>query len=261
MPRYFLQLSYKGTNYSGWQVQKNAISVQQLINKALSTLVSRPLSPVALETTGCGRTDTGVHALQFFAHFDWNEKIKSERDFVYQLNGILPDDITIHKVHPVTDDAHARYDATFRTYHYFLHRGKNSFLREFAAPVFRELDIAMLNRLSKELLQHNDFSSFCKSRAQSKTMICKITKANWSEKHGVYKFEITADRFLRGMVRAIVGTMLNVAMEKINEKDFVKIIEGKKRSAAGASALACGLYLAKVVYPYLEEDENKLFWN
>lgn len=254
MQRYFLELSYKGTNYSGWQLQKNAVSVQEKINKALNRLIPNHIVPV--ETTGCGRTDTGVHALQFFAHFDSPGIIKSDRDFIYQLNGILPYDITINALHTVADDSHARFDATSRTYHYYIHRGKNSFLKEFATPVFRKLDLTLLNRLSKELTKHNDFSSFCKSRAQSKTMICKIKKAHWAEHGDIYKFEITADRFLRGMVRAITGTMLNVVMEKISEKDFVKIIEGKKRSAAGASVPACGLYLAKVIYPYLNVKEK-----
>jgi tRNA pseudouridine38-40 synthase len=251
------------------------MSVQQKLNEALYILIQEkekkekdhfkashllsPSLPPPPISTGCGRTDTGVHALQFFAHFDTADTITDQKDFIYKLNGILPLDITIHNLFSVKDNAHARYDATARTYHYYLHRGKNSFLKELAAPVFQPLDLNLLNSLAKLITKHDDFSSFCKSRTQSKTTICKIITAHWTETKGIYKFEITANRFLRGMVRAITGTMLNVAQEKLSKTDFVQIIEGKKRSAAGASSPACGLYLVKIVYPYLEvEAEHSL---
>lgn len=254
MHRYFLELSYRGTHYSGWQIQHNAISVQQKINEALGMLLANKKSMV--ETIGCGRTDTGVHALQFFAHFDADAEIVDLKTFVYQLNGILPFDITIKTVHPVSKDAHARFDAVSRSYKYYIHTSKNGFYSEFSGCYFKKFEIEKLNEASALLLEAEDFHSFCKSRAQSKTTICKIANAAWKTKNGLYIFEITADRFLRGMVRALVGTLIDVGSGKLSLRDFEAIIEARNRKKAGAAAPACGLYLTEIVYPFLKV-ENK----
>ncbi len=272
MPRYFLELSYTGTNYSGWQIQKNAISVQQKVDEALlimlTSIKSQSLSQnVALTanrkletanslTTGCGRTDTGVHATQYFAHFNSNKEISNKADFVFKLNGILPFDITIHNLHTVADKAHARYDAIKRTYHYYIHTTKNGFLRQFSGCYYAAIDIKLLNAAAAVFLQNTDFSSFCKSRAQSKTPYCKIYAAQWKHSKGLFVFEVTADRFLRGMVRAMVGTMVNVGVGKKPIEWVQEILNGKNRQKAGAAAPACGLYLTKIEYPYLSIANN-----
>jgi tRNA pseudouridine38-40 synthase len=252
MPRYFLELSYKGTHYNGWQIQDNAISVQQKINEALAVKLGTGSSPVPLETVGCGRTDTGVHATQFFAHFDASEKITDTKDFVYRLNALLPFDISIHNIHAVADDAHARYDAVQRSYRYYIHTFKNSFLRDYSGCYFSKFNLEAMNEVAQLFMQHTDFSSFCKARAQSKTPYCKIYTAQWKSKNGLFIFEITADRFLRGMVRAMVGTMIDVGAGKTTLQDVEKILAHKDRTKAGHAAPACGLYLTKIVYPYLE---------
>ncbi len=254
MQRYFLELFFKGTHYSGWQIQKNAVAVQQKINEALGLLINgSALNPI--ETTGCGRTDTGVHATQFFAHFDTPE-IEDHKNFLYQLNGILPGDITILDLHVVDKDSHARYDAISRTYQYYIHTYKNGFLEEFSGCYYRKFDVSLMQKAAEILLKHDDFNSFCKSRAQSKTSLCRITNAKWSESKGKLMFEITADRFLRGMVRALVGTMTDVGIGKISLNDFENIITARNRQKAGHAAPACGLYLTKIVYPFLNVKTN-----
>lgn len=254
MQRYFLELFFKGTNYSGWQIQKNAVSVQQKVNEALAMLLN-----THVETTGCGRTDAGVHATQFFAHFDADEPVHNKDSFISHMNGILPADITIVNLHPVTLEAHARFDATSRTYHYYIHSGKNDFLTELSACYFKRPDKMLMQQAAELLSDYTDFNSFCKSRAQSKTTVCKIYSARWTEKYGFLKFEISANRFLRGMVRALVGSMTDVGTGKTDIETFKKIIEGKNRRLAGHSAPACGLYLTKIEYPYLKIEENFFF--
>ena len=256
MQRYFLELFFKGTRYSGWQIQKNAVAVQQKVNEALGMLINgSAVKPI--ETTGCGRTDTGVHAIQFFAHFD-APIIKDHKNFLYQLNGILPNDITILDLHVVDNDCHARYDAVSRTHQYYIHTYKNGFLEEFSGWYDLKFDVSLMQKAADILLKHDDFNSFCKTRAQSKTSLCKVTHAKWSENNGGLMFEITADRFLRGMVRALIGTMTDVGIGKINLNDFENIIAARNRRKAGHAAPACGLYLTKIVYPFLNIKSKNL---
>jgi len=252
MARYFIRLSYHGKHYHGWQVQANAHSVQAELNKALHTLTREKT-----ETLGCGRTDTGVHAKMFYAHFDADKSVKALRDkdqFVHQLNCILPNDIAVQGIFPVDDDAHARFDAVSRTYEYHLYSYKDPFLAESACFIPYDIDINAMNDLCEVLMESRneavDYECFSKNRTQTKTNLCKIKDAHWKEKHDVITFTITADRFLRNMVRAIVGTMLEAGKGKLNEQGFRKIIQSKKRSDAGFSVPAHGLYLTEVKYPY-----------
>lgn len=245
MPRYFLELSYNGKNFHGWQIQENAHSVQAEINNALKTLLGKPV-----ETTGCGRTDTGVHALKFFLHFD-SDKINEEVDFVYHLNCLLPFGIAIQRIIPVDDNAHARFDATARTYRYFIHRKKNPFLSDVSCFFAYPVDMQKMNEAAAILKTHTDFSCFSKSRTQVKTNVCRIIDAGWSEKDEQLVFEITADRFLRNMVRAIVGTLLEVGEGHLSLADFTGVIENKKRSGAGVSVPGHGLFLTNVTYSYI----------
>jgi tRNA pseudouridine38-40 synthase len=254
MSRYFLEFCFKGTHYSGWQIQENAVSVQEKVNKALSTLFK-----TKIETAGCGRTDTGVHAKQFFAQFDLQKDIKDKYKFIHQLNSILPHDISVFDYYPVKDDASARYDAVSRTYEYYLYQKKNPFLKGYAAVLLFEVDTKKINKACKILFEHDDFKCFSKSRTQVKHTICKITEAKWTEENGLHKFTITANRFLRGMVRAIVGTLLEVGKGELTIEEFRKIIENKERSAAGASVDACGLYLSKIEYPFLKVERGDGF--
>ena len=265
--RYFLQLSFNGKNYHGWQLQANAHSVQAELNKALSTLLKQDI-----ETLGCGRTDTGVHAKKFFAHFDTPSTIE-DKDFIYHLNSILPFEIAAQQLHPVAHDAHARYDATSRTYRYYIHHSKNPFLNDTSYFFPFEIDLELMNEAAALLLQYKNFSCFSKSRTQVKTDICNITSATWitplppnggtavfppfgtsrfREGDGGVFFEITADRFLRNMVRAIVGTLLDVGEKHITINDFKNIIEKGSRSNAGVSVPAHGLFLENVVYPFIK---------
>ena len=237
MPRYFLQLSFHGKKFHGWQIQENAHSVQAEINRALETLLGSKA-----ETTGCGRTDTGVHASEFFLHFDAPE-IKEHEDFVYHLNCLLPFEIAIQKIFPVDENAHARFDATSRTYRYFIHRSKNPFVNETSYYFPFSVDIEMMNRAAMILMDHTDFSCFSKSRTQVKTNICQIYAAGWTIEKEQLIFEIKADRFLRNMVRAIVGTLLEVGEGHISLADFTEIIENRKRSGAGVSVPGHGLFL------------------
>jgi tRNA pseudouridine38-40 synthase len=249
MPRYFLEFCFKGTHYSGWQIQENAVSVQEKINNALSVLLN-----AKTETIGCGRTDTGVHAKQFFAQFDAAAEISDKFKFVHQLNSILPHDISVFDYHPVKNGASARYDAVKRTYEYYLYRGKNPFLKEYATALFYDIDVDNINKACNILLEHDDFKCFSKSRTQVKHTICKITKAGWESENGLHVFTISANRFLRGMVRAIVGTLLQVGKKELS---LSKIIESKDRSEAGASVDACGLYLSRIEYPFLNTKERR----
>jgi len=246
MSRYFLQLSFHGKKFHGWQIQENAHSVQAEINRALQTLLGNETL-----TTGCGRTDTGVHALKFYLHFDTEKLIPDETDFIYHLNSLLPFEIAIQNIFKVADDAHARFDAASRTYRYFIHRKKNPFLNDTSYYFPFDVDIKLMNEASEILKAHSDFSCFSKSRTQVKTNICTITNAHWIEREEQLIFEITADRFLRNMVRAIVGTLLEVGERHITQEDFTAIIENKKRSGAGVSVPGHGLFLANVTYTYL----------
>ncbi|HEV7232294.1 MAG TPA: tRNA pseudouridine(38-40) synthase TruA [Bacteroidia bacterium] len=243
--RYFLQLTYKGTRYHGWQVQANALSVQAVLDAALSTFMREKT-----ETLGCGRTDTGVHASDFFAHFDSaNDKLAEDKEFIYHLNCILPEDIAARNIFRVRPDAHARFDATSRTYHYHITHVKDPFLKDRAMLCRNNLDLEAMNRGSRILFEYSDFGCFSKNLTQVKTNICKIMEAGWIATPNGLRFHITADRFLRNMVRAIVGTLLEMGKGRLSETDLRRIIEGKNRSDAGSSVPACGLFLVNITYP------------
>lgn len=243
--RYFIQLSYKGTNYHGWQIQPNAVTVQELLIKAFSTILQEQI-----EITGAGRTDTGVHAINYIAHFDSNHnELDQNNDFLYKINSFLPKDIVIHWIKKVNHDAHARFDAIKRTYKYYIHQEKDPFLIDTSYFYKHKLDMDLMNEAAKILFEYTDFTSFSKLHTDVKTNNCKIIKAEWIKKDHKIIFTITADRFLRNMVRAIVGTLMDVGRKKISLKEFKAIIENKNRSDAGVSVPAHGLFLTEIVYP------------
>ncbi len=238
-----MELSYKGTNYHGWQRQPNANSVQEVLEKALSLLLKEDI-----QITGAGRTDAGVHAKKMFAHFDFSRTIDAV-NLVHKLNSFLPWDIAIHKIHEVIPEAHARFDAFSRSYEYHLHTKKNPFLNDLSWEFKQNLDIEKMNRAASVLLKHSDFKSFSKSKTDVKTYICDIREAYWEQKEEQLIFHITADRFLRNMVRAIVGTLIEIGRGKMSEEDMEQIIEKQDRSKAGFSVPAHGLYLTDITYP------------
>lgn len=241
--RYFIRLAYKGTEYHGWQIQPNAISVQQLVNEGLSVLLKNQISVL-----GAGRTDTGVHARQMYAHFDSDKEFDC-KEITYRLNAYLPDAIVIKSIFPVHSEAHARFDATSRVYEYWLVQEKNPFLQDAAWLVYGQLNFDLMNEASAFLLEVKDFTSFAKVHSDVKTHICDVRKAQWECKDGLWVFTIEADRFLRNMVRAIVGTLVEVGRGKISVSEFKEVVAKLDRGAAGASAPASGLYLVKVDYP------------
>lgn len=246
MNRYFVKLAYNGTRYHGWQVQENATGIQEIINKGLSFHVSENVNVV-----GCGRTDAGVHAREFYAHFDAEEEFTSDelRNLVFKLNRFLPSDIVVYNVFPVPVDAHARFDALSRTYRYIIAREKDPFLEDLSWLLYGPVDVEAMNEAAIKLYDHSDFTSFSKLHTQVKTNDCRIDHAGWKEEGHLLLFTIRADRFLRNMVRAIVGTLLDVGTGKITAEDFNRIIEARNRSKAGSSVPARGLYLIKITYP------------
>lgn len=312
--RYFIELAYDGTSYHGWQVQDNANTVQETLNNSLATILREPI-----ETIGCGRTDSGVHARQFFAHFDSmstvNNPASIERQHlaadvqgpsksdhapstvdngqslvnqgslaiddgppsidyppsaidhgrltndgvrtinlvktVNSLNAILPEDIAVKRIVPVIADAHARFDATLRSYEYHVHFHKDPFKNAYSWRLRDIPDLALMNQAARMMLDYTDFSCFSKSNTQVKTFNCKISRAEWVYKDHCLVFHISADRFLRNMVRAIVGTLMTVGRKEIEPEGIRAIIESKNRGNAGTSVPACGLYLTEVKYPYL----------
>lgn len=245
MNRYFIRLSFDGRNYHGWQSQKNAPSVQTLLEKSLSMMLGSEI-----RLTGCGRTDAGVHAAMFYAHFNSRMISLEERlNLVYKLNGYLPADIGIHGILPVKEDAHARFDAVSRTYRYQISRQKDPFLKDFAYYIFGPLDVNRMNHGAAVVMEYRDFTSFSKLHTQVKTNDCRIMEARWEEREHLLIFTITADRFLRNMVRAIVGTLLELGRNKITLDDLRRIILLKDRQQAGFSVPAWGLFLERVDYP------------
>ena len=254
MQRYFIELSYNGTSYHGWQVQPNAVTVQECLDKALSTYFRQPII-----TLGCGRTDAGVHATQFYAHFDivqdneTNEvkPLNFERS-VTGINSLLPYQISVKRIFEVENTAHARFGATERAYHYHIHFHKDPFKLDRSWLYKGDLDVAAMNEAAEILLEHTDFSCFSKSNTQTFTNNCKITEAHFQIKDESLLFTIRADRFLRNMVRAIVGTLVRIGKNEINLEQFKEIIESKNRSNAGQSVPACGLYLVSVIYPFVK---------
>ncbi|UJF30312.1 tRNA pseudouridine(38-40) synthase TruA [Kaistella sp. 97-N-M2] len=247
--RYFIEFSYSGKNYFGYQVQPREISVQEVLEKALSTILREDV-----KTTGAGRTDTGVHAKQIFAHFDTDKNVTDK--LVYQLNSFLPTDIAVKRIFSVKDDFHARFDATFRTYEYYISLKKNPFTQDSSWQIWkRDLEVSRMNEACKILFEYKDFTSFSKLHTQNKTNNCKIYKAYWEQNGSELKFTISADRFLRNMVRAIVGTMVEIGSGKLEPSDLKTIIEDKNRNAAGTSAPAQGLFLVEVGYDF-DNDNN-----
>jgi len=243
--RYFIELAYRGTNFHGWQIQENALSVQEELEKSLSALLKEKI-----QTTGAGRTDTGVHANHFIAHFDSkNTGLHSDKNFVYKINRILHPDIAVKKIHRVRNDAHARFDAVSREYKYIISRIKDPFKHDICYEYFGELDLNLMNESSSVLMEYKDFGSFCKLHSDVKTTICNIYESKWEIFDNQLIYTICADRFLRNMVRAIVGTMFEVGRKKINMKKFREIIESSDRSKAGASAPAKALFLNRIEYP------------
>jgi tRNA pseudouridine38-40 synthase len=245
MPRYFIFLQYKGSHYHGWQNQPNAITVQQVLEEKLSILLKEKV-----ETTGCGRTDTGVHAKEFVAHFDTESTLpKLVEHFLYKINCLLPGDISVYNLIEVTPQAHARFDAISRTYEYYITTSKDPFNTEFAFFYPWSLNIELMNKAAGILLQYTDFTSFSKLHTDVKTNNCKISEACWKVNGNKLVFTITADRFLRNMVRAIVGTLIDVGKEKIDLSQFCNILDSKNRSYAGVSVPPQGLFLTKILYP------------
>lgn len=249
MNRYFIQLSYKGTNYHGWQIQPNAISVQEVVEKALTTVLREKT-----EVTGAGRTDTGVHASFFVAHFDVENEILNPDNLCYKLNSLLPYDIAVQKIWHVKSDLHARFSAISRTYKYYISTQKNPFRSETSFKYLLPLDIDKMNDAAQILFEYEDFTSFSRLHSDVKTNNCKILWASWEIANTQLIFTIKADRFLRNMVRAIVGTLLEVGKGKLSVNEFRNIIEAKDRGAAGASAPAKGLFLVDVEYPEWNKD-------
>ena len=248
--RYFIDLEFDGSAYSGWQIQPHSPSVQQVLEEALALFLRQKV-----DVTGAGRTDAGVHAAQMLAHFDIDEP----QDCAWmenKLNGILPPDIAVHRIIPVKPDAHARFDAVARTYKYYVNLDKSAFYREYSWYLVNEPDFELMNRAAELLLETVDFTSFSKLHTDTKTNDCHVREARWEKlPDGRWVFTITADRFLRNMVRAIVGTLMDVGRHKLSVEEFRSVILKKDRCSAGDSAPAQGLFLYKIEYPddiYLE---------
>jgi len=241
--RYFLELSYNGTNYHGWQVQANAHTVQAEINTALTKLLRSPISSL-----GSGRTDTGVHALQQYLMFDWEEEFDLPL-LLFKLNNSLPKDIAIHRIFPVHDKAHVRFDATYRTYHYVIARKKMAHHEKLSTSFYHPLNLDLMQEACSVLVANRDFQSFSLVNTAAKTFICDIEYAHWTQRGDWLIFEIKANRFLRGMVRAIVGTMLKIGRERMPLEHFQVVIDSKDRKQAAMAAPPDGLYLTHVDYP------------
>lgn len=254
MQRYFIKFSYDGTNYHGWQIQPNGISVQEVLEKALSTLLR-----TKMRVTGAGRTDAGVHARLMVAHFDWEAPIDGQQ-LTYKLNRMLPRDVSVISVEAVENELHARFSAISRTYHYYMHHGRNPFSRAYSCEMPYELDFGRMNEAAKYLIGERDFKCFCKAGGDNKTTICNLTEACWqhcnteiaiheAEKAEEWCFVITANRFLRNMVRAVVGTLVEVGRGRITIDEFRKIVDNGTRSDAGESMPGNALFLWDVTYP------------
>jgi len=242
--RYFISLSYKGTDFHGWQWQPNALSVQQVLQEAVATMLKNKINIV-----GAGRTDAGVHAKQYFAHFDFGKTFNKE-DLVYKLNSYLPDSVVIYDIYLMKNDAHARYNALSRTYQYHIYLGRNPFLLETSWQIYgQKLNIDAMNKAANYLLSYADFKCFSKLKTDVKTFDCKIEFAQWQQIGNELIFTITANRFLRNMVRAIVGTLYNIGIGKNNPDSIKTLIESRNRQLAGFSVPAKGLLLTKIDYP------------
>jgi tRNA pseudouridine38-40 synthase len=248
MARYFLTLSYNGTDFNGWQIQENTPNtVEQVLEEKLSMLLKEKIDLI-----GCGRTDTGVHAKNYIAHFDSHcqDLVENREHWIYKFNTVLPPEVAVQNIRKVKDNTHARFEATQRVYYYYLSQQKNPFRDMFSWYVYGNLDFELMNKAAGILLEYQDFTSFSKVNTQSKTNNCRITKAVWKKSGPAeWRFTISADRFLRGMVRAIVGTLVMVGKNKITLDDFRKIIEAKDRKQAGNNAPPNALFLVGIDYP------------
>lgn len=243
--RYFLRLEYNGSNFFGWQIQPNHISVQESIETGLKLILKEEI-----EVVGCGRTDTGVHAKDYFAHFDYKELSDEEiNQLKYRLNRYFSFDINIKSILRVRDNAHSRFDAIDRTYKYYIAKDKQPFNNDFSYYFPRELDMEKMNLAASKLFNYEDFTSFSKLHTQVNNNNCKILYAKWEIENGLLVFTVSANRFLRNMVRAITGTLLEVGLGKIRVEDFERIIEAKDRNKAGISVSAKGLFLYSISYP------------
>jgi tRNA pseudouridine38-40 synthase len=254
--RYFVEIAFDGTNYHGWQTQPNGITVQEIMDRNLSLLLKEPVKSV-----GAGRTDAGVHATQFYFHFDTHKNIQSSiPGFVYKLNQLIPDDISVKNSIKVPDNLHARFDAEWRIYRYFISRYKNPFNYKYSWYCNYKFDLDIMNSCNKILLNNTDFTSFSKLHTDVKTNNCKIFNAEWkkNERDHLIIFEIKADRFLRNMVRAIVGTIIEVGRNKMTIDDFKEIIHKKDRNKAGMSVPAKGLFLTEIKYGHKSLNHNKI---
>ena len=248
MGRYFIHLAYNGANYCGWQTQPGLPTVQQTLEEALSMLLRQKITVV-----GCGRTDTGVHASDFYAHFDLKDlkgpkDLKDPKDLTFKLNSFLPPDIAIFDIFPVADNAHARFDATARTYQYHVSDRRLPFRQGQYSRIYFKPDLDKMNEAARVLMEYEDFTSFAKLHTQVKTNICHLTEAHWDEVGEEWIFTIRSNRFLRNMVRSVTGTLLDVGRGKLSIEGLREIIEKKDRCAAGVSMPACGLFLTKVEY-------------
>ena len=241
--KYFFEIAYKGTDYHGWQSQKNALGIQEVINNALSTILGS-----AIACTGSSRTDTGVHALKQYFHIEVETKL--DDNFRYRLNSFLPDDIAIMNILNVVDSAHSRFDAVSRSYQYKISKVKDPFMFDTAIYVSPTLNVQKMQKAASLLIGEHDFTSFSKVKTDVKNFLCNVEEATWSENNNLLLFDIKANHFLRGMVRTIVGTMLEIGHGKIAVKDFTRIIKSKDRKKAGAAAPAKGLTLMLVEYPF-----------
>ena len=245
--RLFIHFQYDGTNYHGWQIQPNGNTIQEELQKALSTILRQPI-----EVVGAGRTDTGVHARHMVAHMDIDATVfgdLSTEDLAYKLNRLLPRDISVLRIEQVADDLHARFSATFRKYHYYISTRKDAFSRHYAWQIHWQLDFDKMNQAAKMLIGEKDFASFCKVGSDVKTTMCNLTHAQWvKDSETNWHFEITANRFLRNMVRAVVGTLVEVGRGRMTLEQFQSVLSQKSRSAAGESVPANGLFLEQVSY-------------
>ena len=247
--RYFITFSYDGTRYHGWQIQPNGDSVQERLQWALSTLLREQVG-----VTGAGRTDAGVHARMMVAHFDTEARFLSDegincQQLVYKLNRLLPQDIAVSRVEPVAADMHARFSAVSRMYRYYIHTSKNPFLRAYSCELHYPLDFEAMNEAARVLMTYEDFGAFCKSGADVKTTLCTVTQAQWVQTSASsWYFEIRANRFLRNMVRAVVGTLIDVGRGRLSLEEFRKVVEGKRRTEAGESMPGNALFLEDIVY-------------
>lgn len=247
MPRYILHIAYNGKAYHGWQRQPGAITVQEVMEKCIHTLFDKEAQVI-----GAGRTDTGVHAADFYLHFDTSyiiDSIEQSEKLLFKINRFLPNDIVVYSINNAHPDFHARFSATSRQYKYYISRIRDPFALDFSHEIYGALNIEEMNKACKILFEYTDFSCFSKSHTQTKTNNCKIMDAQWAEENGKLVFTIEADRFLRNMVRAVVGTMLEIGKGKLSADDMHKVIQSKDRGKAGTSAPAQGLFLTRVSYP------------